>query len=138
MAADLKYAVLAKNAKLDALATYAGASAKLRIYSGTKPANPDTAISGTMLVECVCNATAFAGAAASGVLTASPISNGTGAAGAGTGTAATHFRLWKSNGTTPVLDGTVGASSADLILDNVNIAQNQVVSVSSLTITEAN
>lgn len=134
MAADLKYAVLAKNAKLDALATYAGASAKLRIYSGTKPTNPDTAISGTMLVECVCNASAFAGAAASGVLTASAISNGT-AAASGT---ATHFRLWKSNGTTPVLDGTVGTATSDLIVDNTSINSGQVVSISSLTVTGAN
>lgn len=134
MAADLKYAVLAKNAKLDALATYAGASAKLRIYSGTKPTNPDTAISGTLLVELVCNATAFAGAASGGVLTANAISNGT---AAGTGTA-THFRLWKTNGTTPVLDGTVGTATSDLILDNTSINTGQVVSVSAFTVTEAN
>ncbi len=134
MALDLKYAALAKNAKLDALATYAGASAKLRIYSGTKPANPDAAISGTLLVELVCNATAFAGAAAAGVLTASAISNGT---AAGTGTAS-HYRLWKTNGTTPVVDGTVGTATSDLIIDNTSINIGQVVSVSSYTITEGN
>lgn len=138
MAVELKYAVLLKNAKLDAITTYVGTSAKLRIYSGTKPANPDTAITGTLLAELICNASAFAGAAASGVLTASAISNGTGDAGAGTGTAATHYRIWKSDGTTPCLDGTVGASDADLILNNTSIASGQTVSVTSLTITEAN
>lgn len=134
MALDLKYAALAKNAKLDALSTYAGTSAKLRIYSGTKPTNPDTAISGTLLVELTCNATAFAGAASGGVLTANAISNG---AAVASGTA-THYRLWKSNGTTPVLDGTVGTATSDLILDNTSINTSQVVAVSSFTITEGN
>jgi hypothetical protein len=138
MALDLKYAVLLKNAKLNAIATYVGTSAKLRIYSGTKPANPDAAITGTLLAELICSASAFAGAAASGVLTANAIASGTGAAGASTGTNATHYRVWKSDGTTPCFDGTVGAATSDLILDNVSIATGQTVSVSSLTITEAN
>lgn len=134
MALDLKYAVLLKNAKLNAISTYAGASAKLRIYSGTKPATADAAITGTMLVELVCNATAFAGAASGGVLTASAISNGT-AAASGT---ASHYRLFQTNGTTAVLDGTVGTSASDLIVDNTSINSGQVVSISSFTITEAN
>lgn len=139
MAVNLKYAVLLKNAKLNAISTYAGTSAQLSLYNGTQPTNPDTALSGnTLLVTLTCSASAFAAAASGGVLTANAISNGTGAAGASTGTNATWFRLWKSDGTTPVLDGTVGTSSADLILNNVNIATGQTVSVTSLTITEAN
>lgn len=135
MAVDLKYAALAKNAKLDALATYAGTSAKLRIYSGTKPANPDTGIgAATMLSEHTCNASAFAAAASGGVLTANAIGNATAAA---TGTAA-WYRLWKSNGTTPVLDGTVGTATSDMILDNTSINSGQTVAISSLTITEGN
>ncbi len=135
MALDLKYSAAAKNAKLGAtgLRAYIGTSAKLRIYSGTKPANPDTAIAGTLLVELTGNATAF-GTEAAGVLTASAIANGTAVA---TGTAS-HYRLFQSNGTTPVLDGTVGTATSDLILDNTSIATGQVVSVSSFTITEGN
>jgi hypothetical protein len=90
-----------------------------------------------MLAELICNATAF-GTEATGVLTASAIANGAGTAAAGTGKSATWFRLWKSDGTTPVLDGTAGQSGCDLNLDNPNIALNQVVGVSSLTITEGN
>jgi len=134
MASDLRYAVLLKNAKLNAITTYIGASAKLRIYSGTKPATADTAISGPMLVELVCNATAFAGAAANGVLTANAITNGT---AAGTGTAS-HYRIFKTDGTTTGIDGTVGLAGSDLNLDNVSINTGQVVSVTSLTYTEAN
>jgi hypothetical protein len=140
MATNLKYAAAAKNAKLDStgLKAYIGASAKLRLYDGSQPTNPDTAISTqNMLCELVCNATAF-GTVSGGVLTASAISSGTGAAAAGTGTNATWWRLWKSDGTTPVADGTVGTSGADLNLNNASIANGQSVSVSSFTITEGN
>lgn len=140
MASNLKYSAAAKNAKLGStgLAAYIGTSAQLKLYSGTQPTNPDTALSGnTLLATLTCNATAF-GTAASGILTAGAISNGTGAAGAGTGTTATFFRLFKSDGTTAVIDGSVGLSGCDLNFDNPNIAQNQVVSVSSFTITEGN
>lgn len=139
MALNLKEAVLLKNAMLDAITTYAGTSALLKIYDGTQPATADTAVSTqNMLCSLTCSASAFAAAAASGVLTANAISNGTGAAAAGTGTVGTWFRLWKSNGTTAVLDGSVGAATSDLILNNASIATGQTVSVTSLTITKAN
>jgi hypothetical protein len=46
------------------------------------------------------------------VLTASAITSGTGAAGASTGTTATFYRLFKSDGTTACVDGTVGRRAA--------------------------
>lgn len=135
MAKNLKDAVLVKNARLDAITTYAGTSAKLRIYTGSQPADPDTAIGAvTLLSEHICNATAFAAAAAAGVLTANAIGNAT---AAGTGTAA-WFRLWKSNGTTPVFDGTVGTATSDLILDSTSITAGQTVSITALTRTAGN
>ena len=130
----LKYSTTLRNAQLDAITTAVGTSAKLRIYSGTRPANVAASITGTLLCELICNASAFAGAAASGVLTASAITDGTGAA---TGTA-THYRLWKSDGSTAVIDGDVATSGADLNLDNTSIATGQTVSVTSFTITAAN
>lgn len=140
MASNLKYSVAAKNAKLGStgLVAFIGTSAQLKLYNGTQPTNPDTALAGnTLLVTLTCNATAF-GAAASGVLTAGAITSGAGAAGAGAGTTATFYRLFKSDGTTAVIDGTVGTTGSDLNLDNPNIAQNQNVSVTSYTITEGN
>lgn len=140
MAQNLKYSVAAKNAKLGAtgLRAYIGTSALLKLYDGSQPASPDTAVSTqNMLCSLTCNATAF-GSEGSGVLTAGAISSGTGAAAAGTGTNSTWFRLFKSDGTTAVLDGTVGTSSADLILNNVSIATGQSVSVTAFTITEGN
>lgn len=134
MALNLKYAVAAKNAKLDALTTQIGASALLRIYDGTQPTNPDTAIGAqVLLAELVCNAT-FAAAASGGVLTANAIANDSSANATGT---ASWFRLTTSGGTAKV-DGTVGTSGTDMIIDNVSITAGQVVSCTSLTFTSGN
>ncbi len=129
----IKQTTAVRNAQLDALNTQIGASARLRIYNGTRPANANTAItSQTMLVELTCNATAFAAAASGGVLTANAISNGTAAA---TGTAS-WFRLWQSNGTTAIMDGDVSTSGADVNLNNTSIATGQTVSVTAFTVTD--
>lgn len=130
----IKYSTAARNAKMDTLTTSIGTSAKLRIYSGTRPANPAAAITGTLLAELICSASAFAAASSGGVLTANAIASGTGAA---SGTA-THFRLWKSDGTTAVVDGDVAISGADLNINNTSIASGQTVSVSSFALTENN
>jgi len=131
----IKFDTTTRNAMLDALIARVGTSGLLRIYNGTRPADPGTAItSQTMLVELTCNATAFAPAASGGVLTANAISNGTAAA---TGTAS-WFRLFQSNGTTAIVDGDVGTSGSDLNLNNTSIATSQTVSVTSFAITEGN
>ena len=131
----IKYATAVRNAKMDTVTSQTGTSALLRIYDGTRPANPNTAItSQTLLVALTCNASAFAAAASGGVLTANAISNGT-AAASGT---ASWFRLVKSDGTTPIMDGDVSTSGADLNLNNTSIATSQTVSVTSLTVTDGN
>lgn len=125
-------AVALRNARLDAITTFAGASAKLRIYSGTQPATGGTAT--TLLAELTCNAT-FAGAASAGVLTLNAITQDSAADATGT---ATWGRIVKSDGTTHVLDCTVGTSGTDIILNTAAIVTNAAVSVTAATITEAN
>jgi hypothetical protein len=49
-----------------------------------------------------------------------------------------HFRIYKSDGTTCQMQGTVAASSADMIVDNVVFAAGQAFSVTSFTITDGN
>lgn len=137
MASNLKYSASLKNGQQDAITTKLGASAVLELYSGTQPANPDTAItSQVLLASLTCNAV-FAPAASGGVLTLNAISNGTGTAGAGAGTNATWFRL-KTSLAVAHIDGTVGISGADLNLNNNNIATGQTVSVTSFTLTNGN
>jgi len=138
MASNLKYSAVLKNAQQDAITTAVGGSAKLRFYSGSQPATPDTALGAqVMLAELICNAT-FAPASSAGVLTLNSIANGTGTAGAAAGTTAGFFRLFKSDGTTAVIDGSVGTTGCDINLNNTSIATSQVVSVTGGTLTNAN
>ena len=121
-----------RNARLDAITTFAGASCKLRIYSGTRPATGGAIT--TLLAELICNAT-FAPAASAGVLTLNAIASDASADSTGT---ATWARIFKTAGTTIVLDCSVGTSAADIILNTVSIVAAAVVACSSATITEGN
>jgi hypothetical protein len=115
-----------RNNRADQITSFAGTSAKLRIY---------TAAYAAQLVECVCNASAFAGAASSGVITLNAISDGT---ATGTGTAAIA-RIYKSDGSTLVMEGlTVGTSGSNINLSSLSINTNDVVSITSASITEGN
>ena len=113
-----------RNNMMDEITTEAGTSAKIKIYSGSRPSGGGTP-TGTLLVTLTCNATAFAAAASGGVLTLNSISNGTAVA---TGTA-TWFRLTKSDDTY-VLDGDVGLSGTDLTIDDTSISINGTVAAS--------
>jgi len=128
----LAYNATLRNAMLDQITTRAGASALLNIYNGTRPATGGTAT--TLLASLTCNAT-FAPGASGGVLTLNGITQDSSADATGT---ATWFRIYKSDGTTHVLDGDVGTSGSDLNLTTTSIVSGQPVSVSSFVITEGN
>ena len=130
----LSYSAALRNAELDAITTAVGNGGKLRIYSGSRPANVAAAITGTLLAELTC-ATPFAAGASGGVLTVGTVTADSSADNTGT---ATHFRLWKSDGTTAVMDGNVGTSGSDLNLSSVSIVATGSVSVTSWTITDGN
>jgi hypothetical protein len=113
-----------RNSRADAITTFAGNGAKLRIYTA----------GAVELAECVCG-TPFAGAASGGVITLSSITAGT--AGA-TGTA-TNASIYKSDGTTLVISGlTVGTSGSNINLSSTAITTGDSVAISSATITEGN
>ena len=135
----LQYSTAGRNTKLNALRTEIGAAALLRIYSGTPPATPGTALAGnTLLAELTCGSP-FAADAASGVLTANAITSDSSADATGT---ATFFRIYKSDGTTCVVQGTVGgtvqATTGDLQINTSALVSSIPVAVTSLTITEGN
>lgn len=131
----LKQTTKAVNAAADAVCALLN-SGKLRIYSGTRPATADTAISGnTLLAELTFGSTAF-GASVAGVATANAITADSSADNTGT---ATWFRALKSGGvdvTDNVFDGDVGTSGSDLNLNTTSIVAGASVSVSSLTYTQ--
>lgn len=135
MANNLKYATAMRNARLDAITTFAGNSGFLRIYDGTQAADPQTAIGAqVLLAELTCNST-FAPSASGGVLTMNVVTSDSTANATGT---ASWFRLVKSNGTTVVMDGTVGTSGSDCNINSTAISINAIVAVSSWTITTGN
>ncbi len=106
----------------------------LRIYSGARPADVDTAIvSQVLLAELRFGSTAFA-AAANGVAAANAITQDSSADATGT---ATWFRAFSSDGTTARLDGDVGTSGSDLNLNSVAIQIGAGVSVTSMTYTQS-
>lgn len=133
----LAYKATIRQAMLDAITTGAGASAKLRFYSGTRPAT-NGAIT-TLLAELICNAT-FA-PAASGTTDGAAVTltlNAIASANASANGTATWFRIYKSDGTTFVMDGDVGTSGSDLNMTSTSFVSGQPVAVSSFVITEGN
>jgi hypothetical protein len=106
---------------------------KVRVYTGTQPANPGVAASGTLLVELTLPTPAF-GSASSGVATANTIPRGSVVA---TGTPG-WFRVLQSNGTTAVFDGSVGtvAGDYDMVIGSSSLASGSELEVNSLTYTQ--
>ena len=130
----IKLSTAARNAMLDGITSTVGGSAKLRIYDGSQPAGPGTAVSTqVLLAELTCNAT-FAPAASSGVLTLNSITQDSSADATGT---ASWFRIVTS-GNTAVIDGSVSTSGADMNLNSTSIVSGGSVSVTSATFTAGN
>lgn len=129
MAMNTQLADATVNAQGDALAALLN-NGYLRIYSGTQPANANTALSGnTLLAELRFSATA-APATSGGVITFNAITADASADNTGT---ATFFRAFKSDGTSVVMDGSVGTSAANMIIATTSISAGQTVSCSSFT-----
>lgn len=132
----LQYSVAVRNAQLDAFETAIGASAVLKIRSGSAPATCATADSGTVLATLSLPSDWMA-AASSG----SKAKSGTweDASADATGTAG-HFRIYASDGTTCHAQGTITATGGggDMTLDNTSIATGQAVSITSFTLTAGN
>lgn len=132
MANNVQLTNLAANTKADALTALLDGG-YLRIYDGTQPATGDTAIGAQVLLAELTFGTPAFGAAVAGVATANAITGDASANATGT---ATWFRLFKTDGTTAVLDGSVGISGCDLNLATVAIVATTAVPVSALTIRE--
>lgn len=127
---SLTLSTAARNAQLDAITTAIGASGLLRIYDGSRPAGPGTAVSTqTLLAELTLGSSAF-GSASNGSMTANAITSDLSANASGT---ATWYRITTSGGTA-VVDGKVGTSGADLNLNSVALSSGAAVSISSFTL----
>lgn len=130
MANNPKYANAAVNAEADALSALLN-TGYLRIYDGSQPAGADTAVSTqTLLAELRFSNPAAPGAVA-GLITFSAITSDTDANATGT---AAWFRALKSDGTSAVLDGSIGTSGADLNINSTAIQIHAQVDVTAFTL----
>jgi hypothetical protein len=117
---------------VDSLDAGSGAGT-IKIYSGSRPATPDDAITGTLLATVTCADPAF-GASSTGAATISDPASVTAVATA----TATHFRAADSDGTAK-FDGDVTATGGggDLTLATTSITSGLSVDITGGTITEA-
>lgn len=135
----IQYSTTLRNNQLDQVESTTGVSAKLQLYSGAAPANTATAPTGSLLVEMLLPSDWMA-AASGGTKSKLGTWSGSGTAAAGTGTQAGYFRIVDNAGTTCHVQGTVTITGGggDMTLDNTNIAQAQVVTVNTFTLTAGN
>jgi hypothetical protein len=133
----LQFSVAVRNARLDAIESTVGASAKLRLLSGSKPASCASAQTGDLLAEMSLPAD-YMSAASSGQK-----------AKLGTWEDLTadldgvigHFRVVDNAGTTCHIQGTVttvAVGTGDMLVDNTNVAAGQAITVDSFTLTDGN
>lgn len=133
MAKDTRLSNKAVNTEADAFALLCN-TGYIRLYDGTRPTNGDTALAGnTLLASLRFNATAFS-AAVAGLLTANAITEDS---SADASSVVTFCRLYESDGTTVIMDGSVGTSDANLVLSTLTITATVAVSCSSFTHTIA-
>lgn len=131
---SVQMSVELRNARLDAFETIIGTGARLKIFTGTKPANVAAADSGTLLADVTCPSD-WLGAAANGVKSLAGVWEDLSANGAGD---AGHFRLYQSNGTTCHFQGTVTATGGggDMTVNNITFASGQKFSITTFTLNE--
>lgn len=132
----LQLSVGVRNAMLDAIETVIGASAVLKIRSGSAPADVATADSGTVL-STVSLPSDWMAAASGGTKAKSGTWQDSSADATGT---AAHFRIYASDGTTAHMQGTVTATGGggDMTVDNTSFASGQSFTVTGFTLTAAN
>lgn len=113
-------------------------SGTIKIYGNTQAADANTAVGAqTLLATLTFGSTAFAASTAGGTTpsrkatgTANTITGDTSADATGT---ATWFRVLKTDGTTVVLDGSVGTSGADMNLATTSLVAGVDVEITSFT-----
>lgn len=131
MAVNTRLSDAARNGAVDGITATIGASGKIRLYDGTQPTNPDTALGAqVLLAELPCSADAF-GDAASGTATANAITSDSSADATGTCT----WGSFLTSGNVRKVDFSVGTSSANLVLNSVAIQAGATVAISAFTFT---
>lgn len=133
MALTFELSAAARNAACNAVVDLidAGSGAGyMQIRTGTQPATPTDAATGTLLATLTFSDPAF-GNASSGVATASAITSDTNVDASGT---AGYFHIFDSDNT-GIFCGSVGTSGADINFNTVTFVAGGTAAISSLTVT---
>jgi hypothetical protein len=135
--ATLHLGVAVRNAELNAIETTIGTAPTLEVWSGSLPANCAAADAGTKIAEGELPSDYLA-AADAGAKAKEGTWTVTGLSAASTGTNSVHFRVRKSG--TVHMQGDISATggSGAMTMDNISIAENQVVTVTGFTLTAGN
>ena len=131
----IQYSDTVNNAQLDNKESTIGTAPVLRLFTGAMPAHCATADSGTKLSEDALPSDWLSNAAShvkskAGTWTLNGLAAGT----------AGYFRIYDSSITTCHMQGTVTATGGggDMTLDNAVIANAQVITVNTFSITAGN
>lgn len=120
------------NAAADGIAANILNAGKVRIRTGTKPATPNDAETGTLL--CVVDLDVFAAAVAGVATMSNPPVIGTASAPGDMG----YCRIVNTGNTKTAYDLTIGTSGTNIIVTSVTLAIGQNVEITSYTHTVTN
>lgn len=129
----IKLSVAVRNAQLDAYETTIGTAPKMRILTGSAPANCAAAQTGTLLAELSLPADWAANAASGakgliGSWSGNVVTDGT----------AGYYRILDNAGTTCHEQGTIGTSGQDINLTSTALTTGQVLVITAKTLTAGN
>lgn len=138
----LQYSAAVAAAKLNVVESTIGVSAIMRVFAGAVPANLATAAgTGTaILATLTLPSDWMAAATTTGSAQVAKLGTWQDASADNTGTAA-YFRIYASGGADPAnahIQGTVGTSGADMIVDSTSFTAGQSFTVNTFTITGGN
>ena len=132
----IQLSVLCRDARLNAIETYGGTDAVLKLWTGAQPATPETADSGTLVAAMTLPSDWMAAASSASKAKAGTWED-TSADNPGT---VGHFRLYKSDGSTVIMQGsvTITGSGGDMTLDNNVVVAGQSISITTFALTGGN
>lgn len=132
--ANVRVTAAGRNAAMDAIRALIDAGSgpgKIKLYSGTQPANGDAALSGNTLLGTLTLSDPSAPAASGGVLTFSAITQDS----AADATATATWARFTDSADVSVLDVDAGTSGTTLILNTASIVAGGPISITSATLT---
>ena len=127
MTTEVTLTVEARNSQADAIARLLD-NGSVKVYSGTPPANVDAALSGNTLLATNPLSATSAPAASAGAITFSTITDDSSIDATGT---ASFYRTFKTDGTTPVTQGSVAVSGGSMTLADLALVAGNVFAIAS-------